>query len=232
MFALLDLQGRGPTLLEGLQITLLVGVLALCIAIMMGLLGAWAKLSRSRLANVTANTYTTVIRGIPELVLLLLVYYGSATAFLRITEALGNKMSLDLSPFVAGFITIGFIYGAFTTEVFRGAYLAVPVGQIEAAKAAGMSKVLMFRRIIFPQMMRFALPGLGNIWMVLIKATSLMSAIQAEELVRKAEIAAGATREPFTWYLMVLFIYLGITMISMAVIKYLEKWAEKGVRTA
>jgi polar amino acid transport system permease protein/octopine/nopaline transport system permease protein/arginine/ornithine transport system permease protein len=197
-----------------------------------GLVGAWAKLSRSKIAKVAAQTYTTVIRGIPELVLLLLVYYGSETAFLRITEALGNKMSLDLSPFAAGVLTIGFIYGAFATEVFRGAFLAVPVGQIEAAKAAGMSRALMLRRIILPQMMRFALPGLGNVWMVLIKATSLMSAIQAEELVRKADIAAGATREPFTWYLMVLLIFLGITLVSMVVIKRLEVWAEKGVRAA
>ena len=232
MFAFLDLQGRGLTLLDGIQVTLMVGVLALCIAICFGLIGAWAKLSQSKVAHAAAETYTTVIRGVPELVLLLLVYYGSATAFLRITEALGNKMSLDLSPFAAGTITIGFIYGAFATECFRGAFLAIPRGQIEAAKASGMSRVMMFRRIIFPQMMRFALPGLGNIWLILIKATSLMSAIQAEELVRKADIAAGATRQPFTWYFMILLIFLGITMVSMIIIKQLEGWAEKGVRTA
>ena len=232
MFAFLDLQGRGLTLLDGLQVTLMVGVLALGIAICFGLIGAWAKLSRSKAARGAAETYTTVIRGIPELVLMLLVYYGSSSVFLWFSELLGERTGLNLSPFAAGTITIGFIYGAFATEVFRGAYLAVPVGQIEAAKAAGMSKILMFRRIIFPQMMRFALPGLGNIWLILIKATSLMSAIQAEELVRKAEIAAGATREPFTWYFMILLIFLGITLVSMIIIKQLEGWAEKGVRMA
>lgn len=229
---MIDLHGYGWMLMEGLKVTLLVGVASLALSIVFGLIGAWGKLSSSRAARRVAETYTIVIRGVPELVLILLIYYGSSTAFLRISEALGAKMRLDLDPFTSGVITLGFIYGAFTTEVFRGAYLAVPVGQIEAAKSTGMSRILMFRRIILPQMMRYALPGLGNIWMVLIKATALMSAIQADELVRKARIAAGATREPFTFYFAVLLIFLAITLISMQVIRYLEAWAERGVRRA
>lgn len=229
---MIDLHGYGWMLMDGLKVTLLVGVASLGLSIVFGLIGAWGKLSASRAARRVAETYTIVIRGVPELVLILLIYYGSSTAFLRISEALGAKMRLDLDPFTSGVITLGFIYGAFTTEVFRGAYMAVPVGQIEAAKSAGMSRVLMFRRIILPQMMRYALPGLGNIWMVLIKATALMSAIQAEELVRKARIAAGATREPFTFYFAVLLIFLCITLVSMQVIRYLEAWAERGVRRA
>lgn len=229
---MIDLHGYGWMLMDGLKVTLLVGVLSLGLAIVFGLIAAWGKLSGSRAANRIAETYTIVIRGVPELVLILLIYYGSSTAVLRISEALGAKMRLDLDPFTSGVITLGFIYGAFTTEVFRGAYLAVPVGQIEAAKSAGMSRVLMFRRIVLPQMMRYALPGLGNVWMVLIKATALMSAIQAEELVRKADIAAGATREPFTFYFAVLLIFLGITLVSMQVIRLLEGWADRGVRRA
>lgn len=229
---MIDLHGYGWMLMDGLKVTLLVGVLSLALAIVFGLIGAWGKLSGSRAAHRIAETYTIVIRGVPELVLILLIYYGSSTAVLRISEALGAKMRLDLDPFTSGVITLGFIYGAFTTEVFRGAYLAVPVGQIEAAKSTGMSRALMFRRIVLPQMLRYALPGLGNVWMVLIKATALMSAIQAEELVRKARIAAGATREPFTFYFAVLLIFLAITLVSMQVIRYLEAWAERGVRRA
>ncbi|MEX0921841.1 MAG: ABC transporter permease [Rhodovibrionaceae bacterium] len=229
---MIDLHGYGWMLMDGLKVTLLVGVVSLALAILFGLFGAWGKLSSSRAANRIASTYTIVIRGIPELVLILLIYYGSSTAVLRISEALGNKVRLDLDPFTAGVITLGFIYGAFTTEVFRGAYQAVPVGQIEAAKSAGMGRILMLRRIILPQMMRYALPGLGNVWMVLIKATALMSVIQAEELLRKARIAAGATREPFTFYFAVLLIFLAITLVSMQIIRYLEAWAERGVRRA
>ncbi len=229
---MIDLHGYGWMLLDGLQVTLLVGVVSLILAIGFGLIAAWGKLSSSRAANRAAEIYTIVIRGVPELVLILLIYYGSSTAVLRISEALGNKVRLDLDPFTAGVITLGFIYGAFTTEVFRGAYLAVPVGQIEAAKSAGMGRILMLRRIILPQMMRYALPGLGNVWMVLIKATALMSVIQADELLRKARIAAGATREPFTFYFVVLLIFLGITLVSMQIIRLLEGWAERGVRRA
>jgi polar amino acid transport system permease protein/octopine/nopaline transport system permease protein/arginine/ornithine transport system permease protein len=229
---MIDLHGYGWMLMDGLKVTLLVGVTSLVIAIVFGLIAAWGKLSSSRAAQRIAETYTIVIRGVPELVLILLIYYGSSTAFLRISEALGAKTRLDLDPFTSGVITLGFIYGAFTTEVFRGAYLAVPVGQIEAAKSAGMGTILRLRRIILPQMMRYALPGLGNVWMVLIKATALMSAIQAEELLRKARIAAGATREPFTFYFAVLLIFLAITLVSMQVIRYLEAWAERGVRRA
>ena len=229
---LLDLHGYGWMLMEGLKVTLLVGLCSLALSMVFGLLGAWAKLSASKAARRIAETYTIVIRGIPELVLILLIYYGSSTLVLRVSEALGAKVRLDLDPFTSGVITLGFIYGAFTTEVFRGAFLAVPVGQIEAAKAAGMNRILRFRRIILPQMLRYALPGLGNVWMVLIKATALMSAIQAEELVRKAEIAAGATREPFTFYFAVLLIFLGITLVSMQVLRLLEAWSERGVRRA
>ena len=118
------------------------------------------------------------------------------------------------------------------TEVFRGAYMAVPKGQIEAAKAMGMGTVLAFHRIILPQMWRFALPGLGNVWMVLIKATALISVIQLEELMRTANIAARATKLPFTFYFVVSLIYLGITVISMSLQQRLEAWAARGVRRA
>lgn len=229
---MIDLHGYGWMLMDGLKVTLLVGVTSLALAIFFGLIAAWGKLSSSRAAQRIAETYTIVIRGVPELVLILLIYYGSSTAFLRISEALGAKTRLDLDPFTSGVITLGFIYGAFTTEVFRGAYLAVPVGQIEAAKSAGMGTILRLRRIILPQMMRYALPGLGNVWMVLIKATALISVIQLPELMRNADIAARATRLPFTCYFLASLIYLAITIASLLGQQRLENWANKGVRRA
>jgi polar amino acid transport system permease protein/octopine/nopaline transport system permease protein/arginine/ornithine transport system permease protein len=233
MESLLALQARGPTLLEGLQMTLLVGLASLGLAIVFGLLGAWAKLSGTRAVRIAADTYTTVIRGVPELVLILLIYYGVPTLVQPMVRSWGVEgFRLDLDPFTAGTITLGFIYGAFATEVFRGAYMAVPKGQIEAAVACGMGRALIFRRILFPQMMRFALPGLGNVWMVLIKATALMSVIQLEEMMRKAEIAAGATRMPFTFFLAAALLFLLITVVSLAIQSRLERWAARGVRQA
>lgn len=227
-----DLQGYGWMLWQGLTITLLIGVCALLLAIVMGLLGAWGKLTSNRTANLVAGAYTTMIRGIPELILLLIIFYGTPTLVQSLAERFGYDIIIDFNPFVAGVLTLGFIYGAFATEVFRGAFLAIPKGQIEAAHAVGMSRILTFRRILLPQIWRFALPGLGNVWMVLIKATALVSVIQLEELMRMTFIAVGATKLPFTFYFIASLMYLGITMVSMLGQQRIEIWANRGVRRA
>lgn len=229
---MLELQGYGWLLLKGAKLTIYVGVCSLAIAICLGLIGALCKLSRSVLIRCAATCYTTVIRGIPELVLILLVYYGAPTLIQDILSLAGYDIYISLNPFVAGTATIGFIYGAFATEVFRGAYMAVPKGQIEAARACGMPPALTFRRITLPQMMRFALPGLGNVWMVLIKATALISVIQLPELMRNADIAARATHKPFTFFFAASLIYLLITIGSNIIQQWAENRANRGVRRA
>lgn len=229
---MLDLEGYGPLLLQGARLTVYVGVCAMLIAVLLGMIGMWCKFSRSALVRFLADTYTTVIRGVPELVLILLVFYGVPTLIQDVSSLLGRPVFVSLDPFTAGVATIGFIYGAFSTEVFRGAYLAVPKGQIEAAQACGMSRTLTFRRIVLPQMMRFALPGLGNVWMVLIKATALISVIQLPELMRSADIASRNTRQPFTFFFAASLIYLAITIVSNLVQQWAEKRAAKGVRRA
>lgn len=228
----MNLYGYGPSLIAGTQMTLLVSVCALAVALIMGLLGAWGKLSDSRLARGLAETYTIVIRGIPELVLLLLIYWGSQQLIQDTAAYFGSDIRVNLPPFTTGVFTIGFIYGAFATEVFRGALQAIPKGQIEAARAIGMSRVLTFRRIMFPQMWRFALPGIGNVWLVLIKATALISLIHLEELMRKTGIAVGVTKKPFTFYFVAALIYLAITTVSIVVLRYLERRANRGIRHA
>lgn len=227
-----DLRGYGWMLWDGVQITLLVGLCSMALALVLGLIGAWGKLSHSKLGRGLANTYTTVIRGVPELLLILIVYYGTPTLIQGIFERFGQDIIIDINPFLAGFVTIGFIYGAFATEVFRGAFLAIDKGQIEASRAFGMSKALAFRRILLPQVWRFALPGLGNVWMVLIKATALISVIQLPELLRNADIAARAVRLPFTFYFAASMIYLAITIVSMLALQRAEAWANRGVRRA
>lgn len=228
----LNLQGYGTLLVDGAKLTVLVGLCSMVISILLGLLGAWGKLARSRLANAVAGTYTTIVRGVPELVLILLVYYGAPTLVQDIAASIKVDLYVDLNPLLAGVCTIGFIYGAFSTEVFRGAFLAVDKGQVEAARSVGMGRVLCFHRILLPQMWRFALPGLGNVWMVLIKATALISVIQLPELMRNSDIAARSTRLPFTCYFLASLFYLAITVVSLAGQQQLEKWASKGVRKA
>ena len=227
---LFNLQGYGGSLLEGAAMTVLVGVTAMAVAMVLGLLGAWGKLSGSRVARFVTDTYTTVVRGIPELIMLLLVYFGVPTLIQDVSASLGSELIVNLDPFTAGSLTIGFIYGAFCTEVFRGAFQSVPKGQIEAARAAGMHEILTFRRIRFPQAMRYALPGLGNVWMVLIKATALISIIQLDELMRNARIAANTTHKPFTFYFVASLIFLLITILSIWGQRYAERWASRGVR--
>jgi His/Glu/Gln/Arg/opine family amino acid ABC transporter permease subunit len=229
---MLDLKGYGWMLWEGVQLTLLVGLCALVMSLLLGLVGALAKLSKSRLLRGVAETYTTVVRGVPELVLILLIYYGVPTLIQDVAGQLGHDIRIDFSAFLAGFLTIGFIYGAFATEVFRGAFLAVPPGQIEAARAFGMSPWLALQRVTLPQVWRFALPGLGNIWLVLLKATALISAIQLPELMRKTDIAARNTKLFFTFFLVASFIYLGVTIVSMLLQARAERWARRGVRSA
>lgn len=224
-------QGYGWVFWQGITITIAVALCTAPVAIVMGLLGAWGKLAKFRPANTIANVYTTVVRGVPELVLILIVYYG-VTIFLQwaLSELTGGEVLIDIDSFTAGVLTLGVIYGAFATEVFRGAFQAIPKGQIEAARSLGMSPFLTLRRIMMPQVWRFALPGLGNTWLVLLKATALMSVIQLEELMRWTDIGARNTKLPFTFYLTASFLYLGLTIISMTLQHRAEKWANRGIR--
>jgi arginine/ornithine transport system permease protein len=223
------LQGYGPAILGGLWVTLSVSALSLVIACLLGLLGAVAKLSRSRSARWAAETYTTLIRGLPELVLMLFIFYGGQILLNEAAEAQGWD-TIDVPPFVAGVLTIGFIFGAYLTETFRGAILAIPKGQGEAALAFGMTKVQVLRRIVLPQMVRHAIPGFANNWLVMVKATALVSIIGLDDMVHRANMAASATREPFTFFVVVALIYLVITTVSIWLLSLLEKRFSLGVK--
>jgi His/Glu/Gln/Arg/opine family amino acid ABC transporter permease subunit len=230
---MLDFQGYGWVFWAGTKITLLVTLSAAPLVLALGLFGAWGKLAHNPIARAVAGAYTTIVRGVPELVLILLVYYGITILLQQLlTLATGGEVLVDIDPFTAGTLTLGVIYGAFTTEVFRGAFQALDRGQIEAARACGMSRTLAFRRIMLPQVWRFAIPGLGNIWLLLIKATALMSVVQLPELMRMTDVAARAVRMPFTFYFGASIIYLLITIVSLQVLQRAETWANRGIRRA
>ena len=229
---MIDLHGYGWQLLLGLGMTIQAAVASIALAIVLGLLGASAKLSRCRVLRGVAEAYVITIRGIPQYVLLLLVFFGTSTLIQNIVMHFGYNEYLEVPPFPAGVFSIGFVYGAFMTEVFRGAIVAVPKGQIEAARAVGMRPFLLWRRILMPQVIRFAIPGVGNVWLVLVKATALMSVVNLDELTRKASISAGYTKDPFTFYIAAAFLYLCLTVVSNAGMELLERRANRGVPRA
>jgi ABC-type arginine transport system permease subunit len=170
-----------------------------------------------------------LIRGLPDLVLMLLVFYGGQMLLNQGAEALGWE-TIDVPPFAAGTLTIGFVFGAYLTETFRGAILAIPKGQIEAAMAYGLSPAQAVRRIVLPQMVRHAIPGFSNNWLVMIKATALVSLIGLDDMVHRANLAAAATREPFTFYAAVALLYLAVTTVSIGLLSRLEKRFSLGVK--
>jgi arginine/ornithine transport system permease protein len=225
-----DLQGYGPSILQGALLTIEVALLSLVLASALGMLGALASLSGSRVARAVATLYTTVVRGVPDLVLMLLVFFGGQVLVNKLALAVGYEDYIDIDPFFAGTLTLAFIYGAFLTETFRGAIMAVPAGQLEAGRAYGMSSFQVFRRILLPQMVRHAIPGFGNNWLVLLKATALVSVIGLDDMVRKAALAAGATRLPFTFYMVVALGFLVFTTVSVLALRWAEERYSVGVR--
>lgn len=226
-----DLKGFGPLLLEGTLMTIQLALVSLVLGLIFGLIGAAMKLSRFRVLRVLAGIYVTLLRGIPELMVLLFIFYGGTILINSFAGWLGYSNYIDVSAFAAGVVALSLTFGAYATEIFRGAILAVPTNQIEAARAIGMSPVTTFRRIVLPQIWRFALPGLGNTFLIITKETALVSVIGLEELMRKTDIAVGYTREPFTFFLFAAGVYLMMTTVVMWVQSGLERRASRGVLT-
>jgi histidine transport system permease protein len=235
--AMFDLAGYGPQILAGTLTTIELSVCSLIVSFLLGLAGATAKLSKSRALRGVATVYTTIIRGVPDLVLMLLIFYSLQIWLNDFTDWLNSMqsrydMELPLDPLTSGIITLGFIYGAYFTETFRGAFQSVPKGQLEAARAFGMRPSLVFRRVLFPQMMRYALPGLGNNWQVILKATALVSIIGLSDVVKAAQSAGEATFRGFYFICIAGAVYLALTMISNGVLMLLERKYAIGVRRA
>lgn len=212
----------GPSLLEGFFITITLGLFSFFIAAGLGLGSALLSFSKHRSLRLLSKTYTTLIRGIPDIVLIFLLFYGLQELMNFLTEMLGLNI-IFLNPFVSGIITIGLIFGAFISETFRGALIAVPKGQFESCIALGMPKIRFYRRVIFPQAMRFALPGLSNNWLVMLKTTALVSLIGLHDLVFIANNAGKATRMSFDFYMVTALGFLVLTSVSIFIIKYLER---------
>lgn len=209
-------------ILQGSLLTVAVSLLSLGVAVGFGLAGAAAKLSGRPLLAALATVYSTLIRGIPDLVLMLLVFYGGTIGINTLLEKLGSEATVDIEPFTAGVLTLGFIYGAYMTETFRGAILSIPKGQMEAAWAYGMSRRQTFMRVTLPQMVRYALPGFTNNWLVLIKSTALVSLIGLQDMTYLAKQAGAATRSPFIFFMFTGALFLVFTWVSLRLLNRLN----------
>ncbi len=235
---MLTLNGYGPQIIVGTVTTIELSILSLLVSFLIGLIGASAKLSKNRAAAGISTVYTTIVRGVPDLVLMLLIFYSLQIWLNDITDYLGAAQSyidieqINLDPFTSGVITLGFIYGAYFTETFRGAFMAVPRGQLEAARSFGMKPALVFRRILFPQMMRFALPGLANNWQVILKATALVSLIGLTDVIKASQNAGEGTFRTFYFMSLAGLVYLALTTVSNGVLMLLERKFAVGVRKA
>ena len=224
--------GWGDEMLRAGLMTLAVSVSAMALGLVFGALGAGAKLSRFWPLRALAGTYTTVARGVPELLVIYLLFFGGNRSLMLIAGVFGYDGYIELDAFTIGAFAVGLVSGAYSTEVIRGAVQSVPKGELEAAYAIGMRRALIFRRILVPQVARFALPGLGNVWQLTLKDTALISVTGLVEIMRQAHIAAGSTREPFTFYLVAACLYLLITTVSNYGFQQAEAHANRGVRRA
>lgn len=216
------LYGYTNLIIDGALMTINLAVMSALLSMALGLLGACAKIFGSKLSSTVASLYSTIIRGIPDLVLMLLIFYGLQIALNQLTEFF-SWQQININPFVTGVLTIGFIYGAYLTETFRGAFLAVVKGQLEAATAYGFTPWQVFRFVLFPQMMRHALPGLENNWLVILKSTALVSIIGLADVVKATQMAGKGTYEFFFFTIIAALIYLLFTTFSNVVFYCLDK---------
>lgn len=215
-------------LLNGALVTLEIAVAAYAIGLVLGLLGATAKLSGIAPLRAAANAYSTVVRAVPELLLIILLYYAGQQALNALLRAYEIETAVEISGFAAAIGVLAFVEGAYLTEIFRGAIVAIPRGHVEAADAFGMSRWLRFRRVVLPEMLPNALPGMSNIWLILVKDTALVSVVGFEELFFTAQQAAASTRSYFLFYAAAGALYLVMTLGSNAVFGRAERLVRRG----
>ena len=220
--------GWGDELAIATLMTIAVSISAMVIGFVFAAIFTPLKLSKRKYLNLISNSYTTVIRGVPELLVIYLFFFGGSGAIMYVASIFGYNDYIEINAFITGSFSIGIISGAYSTEVFRGAVQSIDKGQFEAAKVLGISKFIQFYKIILPQMLRLAIPNLSNVWQITLKDTSLISVTGLVEIMRQSYIAAGSTRDPLFFYSFAAVLYLLLTYVSMKLINKLEVRYNKG----
>jgi polar amino acid transport system permease protein len=223
--------GWGDELISGLGVTLSLATVTLPFGLLLGLLVAAVSIFGRPVPRSLAVVYTTTIRGLPELLTLFIIYHGVGLGINTLLKWYSPQAGFfELSPFLAGVLALGMVFGGYSSEVLRGAWQALDKGQQEAAQALGMRRLTIFRLIELPQMLRLALPGLGNLWINLLKDTALVSVIALNDLMRMANVAVGSTKKPFVFFLVVCLIYWVICILFECCLARLERRANRGLR--
>jgi octopine/nopaline transport system permease protein len=221
-------KGWGDELLFAVMMTIAVAITAMFIGILFSIIFTPLKLSNKKFLNFISNFYTTIVRGVPELLVIYLFFFGGSGALMYIASIFGYNGYIEINAFVTGSFAIGVISGAYTTEVFRGAVQSIDKGQFEASKVLGLSKITYTIKIIIPQVLRFSIPNLSNVWQITLKDTSLVSVTGLVEIMRQSYIAAGSTRDPLFFYSLAGLLYLILTFLSMKIFNNLEKNYNRG----
>ena len=220
--------GWGDELFIATLMTVAVSITAMFIGFLFALIFTPLKLSKYKILNLIGNFYTTVIRGVPELLVIYLFFFGGSGAVMYVASIFGYFEYIEINAFITGSFAIGIISGAYSTEVFRGAIQSIDKGQFEASKVLGFNKYINFFKVIMPQMLRLALPNLSNVWQITLKDTSLISVTGLVEIMRQSYIAAGSTRDPLLFYSFAAVLYLLLTFVSMKFLNRLEKNYSRG----
>ena len=220
--------GWGDELFYATLMTIAVSVTAMFVGFFFALIFTPLKLSKYKSLNLIRNFYTTVIRGVPELLVIYLFFFGGSGAIMYVASIFGYYEYIEINAFITGAFAIGIISGAYSTEVFRGAIQSIDKGQFEACHVLGLKKYIYFFKVIMPQMLRLAIPNLSNVWQITLKDTSLISVTGLVEIMRQSYIAAGYTRDPLFFYSFAAVLYLFLTFLSMKFFNKLEKNYSKG----
>jgi octopine/nopaline transport system permease protein len=220
--------GWGDELFFATLMTIAVAITAIFIGFFLAAIFTTFKLSKSKILNFVGNFYTTVFRGVPELLVIYLLFFGGSGAVMYVAKIFGYDGYIEVNAFLTGAISIGIISGAYSTEVFRGAIQSINEGQFEASKVLGLRKKIYYYKIIIPQMLRLALPNISNVWQITLKDTSLISVTGLVEIMRQSYIAAGSTRDPLFFYSFAAVLYLLLTFLSLKLFNKLEKNYSRG----
>ena len=221
--------GWGDELLISTLMTILVSISAMGLGVFVAIFTTWAKISGNLFLRIIANFYTTIIRGIPELLVIYLIFFGGSATIMYVAKIFGYNGYIELNAFTMGTISIGLISAAYSTEVFRGAYSIIDKGQIEASKSLGLTKFNTFYKILAPQILKHALPGLGNVWQITLKDTALVSVTGLVEIMRQSRIASNVSHSPLTFCLSAAILYLILTTFSSKAFNTLENYSNRSM---
>ncbi len=220
--------GWGDELFFATLMTIAVAIAAIFIGFFLASIFVTFKLSKNKILNLIGGFYTTVFRGVPELLVIYLFFFGGSGAVMFVAKIFGYNGYIEVNAFITGAVSIGIISGAYSTEVFRGAIESINQGQFEASKVLGLKKIIYYYKVIIPQMLRLALPNISNVWQITLKDTSLISVTGLVEIMRQSYIAAGSTRDPLFFYSFAAVLYLLLTFLSMQLFNKLEKNFKEG----